>query len=241
MRHSSAALQGRPALLAALDSLFSALVVCPCVVAYWRSAWTLMDVYLTPGRPALSAALSCGVGLVGHVLFIAAQRPLAARFTPSSAPLRFYCVSRLYTVCYAFVCVNGWRGPWDLLTVQTQRDFGSLMVTSAVGLVALVAMRALRNVASPPCVIVNDLAQGYFDVLTMFRVAPVSSLAHRASGENGEGRAFLANGAPRGPSIKRNQPRGETGNLRDSHSISGRLIQLGASGVASPVHSCCCR
>ncbi|KAL1488459.1 hypothetical protein ABEB36_014930 [Hypothenemus hampei] len=140
-------------LITVLDLLFSAIVVCPCVVAYWRSVWTLMDIYVVPQNKLISAAISTCL---------------------DKNRIVFYIVSRLYTISYAFVCVNGWRGPWDILTVHTQKDFKSLLVTTAVGLVALISMRALRNVSSPPCVIVNDTVKGYFEVLTMFRVTAVT-------------------------------------------------------------------
>ncbi|XP_030746645.1 uncharacterized protein LOC115875357 [Sitophilus oryzae] len=157
-------------LITVLDLLFSAVIVCPCVVSYWRSVWTLMDIYVAPNNKLLSAAISTSIGICGHLFFLLFQKVLENNFHPDKNRILFYLVSRLYTVCFAFTCVNGWRGPWDILTIHTQTDFKSLMVTTAVGLVALISMRALRNVSSPPCVIVNDSVKGYFEVLTMFRV-----------------------------------------------------------------------
>lgn len=157
-------------LITILDLLFSAVVVCPCVVSYWRSVWTLMDIYVTPHNQLLSAVISTSVGFCGHLFFLLFQKVLENNFHPDKNRIVFYLVSRLYTICFAFTCVNGWRGPWDILSVHTQTDFKSLMVTTAVGLVALISMRALRNVSSPPCVVVTDSVKGYFEVLTMFRV-----------------------------------------------------------------------
>ncbi|XP_060529868.1 uncharacterized protein LOC132704106 [Cylas formicarius] len=157
-------------LITVLDLLFSSLVVCPCVVGYWRSVWTLMDIYVFPSDKLLSSTVSIVIGTIGHLFFLTFQTVLEARFHPNRNRILFYVVSRTYTVCFAFVCVNGWRGPWDILSVQTNSDIKNLTVMTSVGLVALISMRALRNVASPPCVIVNDNVKGYFEVLTMFRV-----------------------------------------------------------------------
>ncbi|KAF7287351.1 uncharacterized protein LOC143191033 [Rhynchophorus ferrugineus] len=157
-------------LITVLDLLFSALIVCPCVVSYWRSVWTLMDIYVSPNDHLLSAVISTSVGVCGHLFFLLFQKVLENNFHPDRSRILFYIVSRLYTICFAFTCVNGWRGPWEILTVHTRTDFKSVMVTTTVGLVALISMRALRNVSSPPCVIVNDSVKGYFEVLTMFRV-----------------------------------------------------------------------
>lgn len=165
-------------LITVLDLLFSAIIVCPCVVSYWRSVWTLMDIYVVPQNQLVSAVISTCVGICGHLFFLLFQKVLESNFHPDKNRILYYLVSRLYTVCFAFTCVNGWRGPWDILSVQTQKDFKSLMVTTSVGLVALISMRALRNVSSPPCVIVNDTVKGYFEVLTMFRV-PVSILLNK--------------------------------------------------------------
>lgn len=161
-------------LITVLDLLFSALVVCPCVVAYWRSVWTLMDVYVVPENMLISATISTIIGIGGHLFFILFQKILDRNFHPDKNRIMFYIVSRFYTMCFGFVCVNGWRGPWELLTIHTRDDFKSLIVTTLIGLVALVAMRAVRNVSSTPCLITTDGAQGYFEILTMFRVTPVS-------------------------------------------------------------------
>lgn len=42
----------------------SALVGLLAVVAIWRGAWMLLDIYLLPGSPLLSALISIALGLV---------------------------------------------------------------------------------------------------------------------------------------------------------------------------------
>ncbi|KAJ8944529.1 hypothetical protein NQ318_009692 [Aromia moschata] len=156
-------------LLTLLDSLFAAFVLCPCVVGYWRSVWRLMDIYVAPHDHLFSALVSTAIGFFGHMVFSVFQKVFVRNFHPEKSRILFYIVSRSYTVCFAFICVNGWRGPWMLLDFYTKAVFSTVLATTLVGVVALISIRALRNVSAPPCLIVNDDVKGYFEVATMFR------------------------------------------------------------------------
>lgn len=155
-------------LLTVFDFVFSSLVVCPCVVTYWRGAWGLMDIYTQDFSPLTSGLISSGIGLLGHAFFTIFQQCFEDNFHPDKHRLLYYVTSRLYTVFFAFTCVNGWRGPFGLLDIRFGDAF-SLMSTTMIGIVALVFMKALRNVVAPPLIIVNDHFMGYFKVMTMFR------------------------------------------------------------------------
>lgn len=157
------------ALLAVLDGVFSAAVVTPAVVTFWRSVWELMGLYVYPDNELYGALISAGIGVFGHLLFALSQHYFEY-FHPDRNRVLYYVVSRFYTMCFAFVCVNGWRGPWTILDLYTEKDFTTVMATTVVGVVALAAIRALRNVSAPPCSLVTDHVQGYFEVVTMFRV-----------------------------------------------------------------------
>lgn len=156
-------------LLTILDVIFSSLVVCPCVVAYWRSVRGLMDVYLQTLPPLTSGLLSACIGLVGHVIFAMGQKLLEHNFHPKKHKILFYLTSRIYTACFAFTCVNVWRGIWSILDICFKKDLVSLVVTIAVSIVALISMKGIRNVTSPPFMIVNDDVKGYFEIMTMFK------------------------------------------------------------------------
>lgn len=154
-------------LLTILDVLFSSLVVCPCVVSYWRSAWGLMDIYTQHLSSLTSAFLSSCIGLMGHGIFTLWQKELEANFHPDKRRILFYAISRTYTGCFAFVCVNGWRGSWNILDICFKNDALLLLATVTVGILALLCIRGIRNVTSPPYVIVHDDVKGYFEVSTM--------------------------------------------------------------------------
>lgn len=157
--------------LTVLDSLFSSLVVCPCVVGYWKSIWKLMDIYATPENQIFSALISTFLGMTGHLSFCFFQKVFEYTFHPDRNRILYYLVSRTYTACFAFTCVNGWRGPWQLLDLLCQYNVSTVLVTTLVGVFALMSIRCLRNVSAPPCLLVKDVVRGYFEVVTMFRLS----------------------------------------------------------------------
>jgi hypothetical protein len=53
----------------------------------------------------------------------------------------------------------------------TKNELLTVVAPTIVGIVALAAMRALRNVSATPFAVATDSVKGYFEVLTMFRVA----------------------------------------------------------------------
>lgn len=166
------------AILSILDAIFSSLVVAPLVVGYWRSVWELMGIYVYPEDIFTSACISTAIGIVGHLVFTLPQHAFETYLHPDRNRIFFYVMSRVYTVCFAFICVNGWRGPWQLLDIFTKNELMTVVAATAVGFVALTAMRALRNVSATPFTVATDSVKGYFEVLTMFRVA-VSRKKHQ--------------------------------------------------------------
>ncbi|XP_025833791.1 uncharacterized protein LOC112905476 [Agrilus planipennis] len=158
------------AFLTLLDSIFACLVVAPAVVAYWRSAWELMGIYVYPNDNMKTAMVSTAIGFVGHAVANFGQFFFQKAFHPDRHRILFYVISRTYTLIYAVVCVNGWRGPWYLLDKYTEMEFNTVVVTLVVAVVALVVMRALRNISGAPFAIVNDTVDGYFEIISMFRV-----------------------------------------------------------------------
>lgn len=157
------------ALLSVLDTFFSAMVVAPAIVGYWRSTWRLTVMYLYPEDPIRSAAISLSLGIGGHLVFGVFQNDLRQTFHPDKHRITFYAVSRLYTAIYAFTCVNSWRGAWELLDRYTDPDVNTVLAITMVSVISLATMRGLRNVSATPFGIVMDSVNGYFEVPTMFR------------------------------------------------------------------------
>lgn len=174
--------QAHYALLAVLDSVFASLIVAPLVVSFWRSVWELMGVYVFPDDALISAGISYAISILGHVFFTLSQHAFEHYFHPDRNRIAFYLVSRCYTVCFAFVCVNGWRGPWMFLDIYTRPEMLPVATSVAVAVVALACLRALRNCSSTPFVVVTDYVKGYFQVLTMFRVSVRTRSTNYSSG-----------------------------------------------------------
>ncbi|KAK2586637.1 hypothetical protein KPH14_011684 [Odynerus spinipes] len=158
------------AILTILDTIFSAIVAAPAVVGYWRGTWGLSDAYLYPGDPVLSSLISVGIGFTGLFIFSVIQNILNDLLHPDKHRLSYYVGSRLYTAVFGFCCVNAWRGAWQALDLYTELIPSTVFATTAVSLLALAIMRAIRNVSAPPFSLGLDSCPGYFEVQTMFRV-----------------------------------------------------------------------
>lgn len=158
-------------ILSILDTFFSSIIVAPLVVGYWRSVWELMGIYVYPDDFLVSAWVSTAIGLIGHLVFMLLQHNLEKCLHPDQNRILFYVLSRLYTGCFAFICVNGWRGPWQLLELLTSNMAIELIspLLTIFAILILGCAKALRNVSATPFAIANDSAEGYFVVLTMFR------------------------------------------------------------------------
>lgn len=158
------------AILTILDTVFSAVVAAPAVVGYWRGTWGLSDLYVYPDEPVLSSFASITIGFVGLFAFNVLQHGLDDALHPDKHRLSYYLGSRLYTGVFGFCCVNAWRGAWKALDIYTELTPGTVFATTAISLLALGIMRAIRNVSAPPFSLCLDSCPGYFEVQTMFRV-----------------------------------------------------------------------
>lgn len=156
-------------LLESFDSLFSSLVVAPLVVSYWRGTWNLLAFYLIPHNKIQSSVASLIIGIIGHLVFTIWQGSLRNHFDPSRHRLTFYCGSRIYSSLFGIVCVNCWRGGWQLIDHYTARDMKTIFSITIIAIIALSAIKAIRNVMGPPFVVITDHSQGYFDVPTMYK------------------------------------------------------------------------
>lgn len=152
-----------------IDSLFSSFVVAPLVVSYWRGTWNLTDTYLFPGKKIQSSVASLIIGIVGHLVFTIWQGTFRGHFDPDRRRLTFYCSSRLYTFIYGIICVNCWRGGWQLVDHYTARNMTTILSVTIFAIISLTALRALRNVTATPFVVVTDHSREYFDVPTMYK------------------------------------------------------------------------
>lgn len=152
-----------------LDSFFSSFVVAPLVISYWRGTWNLSDTYLMKHNKIHSSVASLVIGIVGHLVFTIWQGSLRNHFDPNRHRLTFYCGSRLYTSIFGIVCVNCWRGGWQLIDHYTARNMTTILSVTIVAIIAMMALKTIRNVGATPFVVVTDHSAEYFDVPTMYK------------------------------------------------------------------------
>jgi hypothetical protein len=152
-----------------LDTGFSSFVVAPLVVSYWRGTWNLADTYLIPSDQVQSKVASLIIGIVGHLVFTIGQEWFRNNFTPDRHRLTFYVVSRVYTSIFGIVCVNCWRGGWQLIDHYTAQNMTTILSITIFAIVCLMMLKTIRNVTATPFVVVNDSSSEYFDVPTMYK------------------------------------------------------------------------
>ncbi|VVC88140.1 unnamed protein product [Leptidea sinapis] len=160
-----------PALLEFADQLFASIIVAPAVVAYWKSTWSLMDLYVMPDRPVSSAALCALFGVLCSILYCVCQTWFSKHLRPDRSRCGFYVISRLYTCVAGMACVGVWRGVWNLLNECTGDSARTLMSTTVAATLSLAALRTLRNIIAAPFAVAVDSPKGYFDIPTMFRTS----------------------------------------------------------------------
>ncbi|CAG4985615.1 unnamed protein product [Parnassius apollo] len=159
------------ALLETADCLFASIVVAPAVVSYWKSTWSLMDLYVLPDTPVSSAAACAIFGLCCDLFLCVFQSKLGKYLRPDHGRLTYYVLSRVYTYVAGVACVGAWRGVWNLLNECTGDSARTLLSTTAAATLSLAALRALRNISAAPFAVAVDGPQDYFDVPTMFRTS----------------------------------------------------------------------
>lgn len=153
-----------------LDYTFASFVLAIAVVSYWRGTWNLMDVYLFPDNKLYSASTSLAIGVSGHLFFTGLQWIFIKTLDPNQHRLTYYAVSRFYTICYGVVCVNGWRGLWQLLDAYTPHTIWFIAINVTFSLGSLAFLKALRNISAVPFVCITDNFKEYFTIPTMFKI-----------------------------------------------------------------------
>lgn len=161
------------ALLACADALFASIVVAPAVVTYWKSTWTLMDLYVLPDDSIASAAACATFGLCVDLVLCVFQTQLTEYFSPDRGRLTYYVLSRLCTCVAGAACVGAWRGVWNLLNECTGDNARTLLSTTAAATLSLAALRTLRNICAVPFAVAVDSPQDFFYVPTMFRTVGI--------------------------------------------------------------------
>uniref|UniRef100_U5ESC6 Putative fuseless n=1 Tax=Corethrella appendiculata TaxID=1370023 RepID=U5ESC6_9DIPT len=156
-------------LLELLDTFYGSLIIAPLVVGYWRGTWNLSGIYLYPSNQTISCIYSLSIGIIGHLFFTLFQNSFTHYFNPDKNRLIFYIISRLYTIIYGAICVNTWRGGWQLIDLYLSTNITITIVITFTCTILLALIKGIRNLAATPFVICCDTRQDYFLIPTYFK------------------------------------------------------------------------
>lgn len=153
-----------------LDVTFSSLVLAPLIVCYWRGTWNCMDYVLVgPWLTPHTGLVSLAIGIGGHLLCTMAQQRIGGAFAPDRHRLAFFLASRGYTYAYGIVCVNTWRGGWQLLGQSLPMTLAVTGPITAAAVLSLVLLKGLRNISAAPFAVATDHSKDYFRFPTMWK------------------------------------------------------------------------
>lgn len=178
-----------------LDVAFSLLLITPCVVAFWRGTWILMDIYVKIFPYWPSIFFSCAILCSFYILKEVQMKTKTNRARKSiDKTLAKKLLLRLYTYFFAWMDIMSWRGFWaflDMLGDAEYQTYGSvirtertyvLLAASAGSLLGLLMLRSSRNSLAPPMVITLDNQTATFFFPTRFRVGVCTYLFFRERG-----------------------------------------------------------
>jgi len=174
---------GRRAMLVSLvDLAWSALVVAPLVVLFWRGTWDILTLWVYPESPALDApgrtsrleksGLVCF--LVGFVLRILLDliKPFLGEILAKQAAFVKIVGRLLFTFTYAFAGICFWRGTWYLMRLDVGEKSLQLLVVLVGGVSVFVFSKMSRTLVSTPLALCQDSNDKTFEISSYFRKNP---------------------------------------------------------------------
>lgn len=147
------------------DQIFSLIILAPAVVGYWRGTCNLLDIFLYPENELISSWISYFIGIIGHLIFTIFQKNIKNVLNPEKSKILYYIGSRLYTIVFAFICVNSFRGVWQLLEFYTDYDIKTVSILILLSVTSLGFLRGIRSIAY---FLVTDYYCNYFEIPTRF-------------------------------------------------------------------------
>ncbi|KAL1525275.1 hypothetical protein AB1Y20_020138 [Prymnesium parvum] len=148
-----------------------AMVLAVAVTSVWRGAWLILDAFLLPQQPPLSAAASL---LLGALLFIFCRvvQPAFISWACNHPHRMIWLMDALYSYIGMWSCALVWRGAWNLWDTALGRGLAATaadlqlalngFLSHAVGLAVLGMLGALRSLNAPPMLLCCDTAAPIF-------------------------------------------------------------------------------
>ncbi|XP_046664319.1 uncharacterized protein LOC124357000 isoform X4 [Homalodisca vitripennis] len=130
-----------------LDCFFSVFVIGTLVVFVWRGFWCLLDNYLFPDRPDLSALGSLAMGYFLVFATFATQPLMKALVSRIDGFWRILAVD-IYLIFSFCGTVNVWRGVWNTLNIYflPETPIRSYWVSHVVSFVLLIFINSSNSI-----------------------------------------------------------------------------------------------
>jgi len=179
-------LQRRELLLSLADLLWSALVVAPLVVLFWRGTWDVLDLVIYPpntggdaaenlSRRQLSGLVSYLLGLFSRI-FLDLIKFHLKEFLNRRPTLMQTLGGLVYRGIYAFSGVAFWRGIWDLMIEDVGLQTFWLICILVASVLVLSFSRTTRTLVGSPLGLLIDTHDNTFESYTFFRRTPATKL-----------------------------------------------------------------
>jgi len=172
-------LERREMLLSLADLLWSALIVAPLVVLFWRGTWDILDVVVYPSDDLpetqssrqLSGMVCYLIGLLTRIFLDLIKFHLKEFL--DTKPLLIQTLGGLvFRGAYAFSGVSFWRGIWNLMIQDVGLKTFQLIIVLVGSLLVLLFSRVSRSLISAPLGILLDNHSNTFESSTFFKRTP---------------------------------------------------------------------
>lgn len=157
--------------LNSIDSILAVFLFAPLVVSFWRGTWNLMNIYQEkhPNAIPLWESFFFSVAILFCFTLL---RDSLSQFVKKRNKTFFQratnqILSKLYTYCFALVCIMHWRSTWMILD-QYFMDPNDIVVITSLTILLLVVLRSLRNTSAPPFIVIMDYEEVTFTFPTRF-------------------------------------------------------------------------
>ena len=170
----------RGLLLYIIDCVVTVPVIDGLLIAYWRAGFNLLDLYLLPQDPKLSAWISIIIGYIMFLGLLFLQFPAVSISKKLTSPWQRLLWKAIYWIIAFIMMVCIWRGTWNTLKlyvpVETlQNPFNYLVpLISHIGLVAVMFFLSIFNNDIAGFAVVDDACLDGRDLLTMNIIPTVS-------------------------------------------------------------------
>lgn len=135
-----------------LDYAFTMTVITISTVAFWRSSWMAINVYLFPRHPGFSNLLSIVGSYMVIISFKLVDGILKSLVAKSSKTVGFF-IQAAFSYTMGFAAINLWRGAWQLVDIYVFPEHPVIVgfISHGFGMFMLYLGRSVTNLIGCPC------------------------------------------------------------------------------------------